>query len=141
MSKKQDECTYRHHNGYNCAQAVLCTYAPQLGIDEETAFRMAEGLGLGMGCMEGTCGAVNAACLLAGLKNSNGDMEHPTSKGATLKLSKQIMTAFLEKAGATRCRDLKGIDTGVILHSCSDCVKDAAAIAEEVLDLAGEDTE
>ena len=26
----------KHHSGYNCAQAVLCSYSDKLGIDEET---------------------------------------------------------------------------------------------------------
>ena len=33
----------KHHNGYNCAQAVLCSYSDKLGIDEETLFRLSEG--------------------------------------------------------------------------------------------------
>ena len=30
----------KHHSGYNCAQAVLCSYSDKLGIDEETLFRL-----------------------------------------------------------------------------------------------------
>lgn len=35
----------KHHSGYNCAQAVLCSYSDKLGIDEETLFRLSEGFG------------------------------------------------------------------------------------------------
>ena len=31
--------------GYNCAQAVACAYADDLGIDEELLFRLTEGFG------------------------------------------------------------------------------------------------
>ena len=58
----------RHDKGYNCAQAVACTYCDLVGIDEETMFRITEGFGAGMGNMEGTCGAVSGACALAGLE-------------------------------------------------------------------------
>ena len=32
-----------HQKGYNCAQAVICTYADLFGIDEQTAYKMSEG--------------------------------------------------------------------------------------------------
>ena len=41
-----------HQKGYNCAQAVHCTYADLFGIDEQTAYKMSEGFGLGMGMIE-----------------------------------------------------------------------------------------
>ena len=73
METRVQQTTERHRRGYNCAQAVACTYCDLFGLDEETAFRLTEGYGLGMGNMEGTCGALSAACLLAGMKNSTGD--------------------------------------------------------------------
>ena len=83
--------------GYNCAQAIACTYCDLVGMDEETMFKVAEGLGLGVGCMEGTCGAVTGACLLAGCKNSTGNLDKPNSKASTYKLSREIMQKFKEK--------------------------------------------
>lgn len=50
-----------HDRGFNCAQSVVCAFADKTGLDETTLFRITEGLGLGMGCMEGTCGAISAA--------------------------------------------------------------------------------
>ena len=46
---------------------------------------------------------------------------------------KQIMNKFKLRNGATQCRMLKGIDTGVVLRECSDCVADAAEFLEEEL--------
>lgn len=66
METRVDQVAEKHKSGYNCAQAVACAYCDLVGIDEETMFRMTEGLGLGMGGMEGTCGAVTAACVIAG---------------------------------------------------------------------------
>lgn len=119
--------------GYNCAQAVACTYADLVGADQTLLFKAAEAFGLGMGCMEGTCGALSGACLLTGLINSTGNLEHPNSKGSTSQLSAKIITSFIEKNGAERCRDLKGIDTGKVLRSCPDCIRDAAGLVEEIL--------
>ena len=37
-------------------------------------FKLAEGFGLGMGCMDGTCGAVSGAVAIAGMCNSTGNL-------------------------------------------------------------------
>lgn len=128
-----EETINKHDKGYNCAQAIACTYCDLVGVDEETMFKMAEGLGLGNGCMEGTCGALSGACLLAGCKNSTVNLEHPNSKAKTYQLSKEILQKFKEKNHAILCKELKGIGTGKVLRTCPDCIKDAAAIVEEVL--------
>ena len=88
MKTRVEETIGRHDKGYNCAQAVACTYCDLVGVDEETMFKMTEALGLGMGGMEGTCGAITGACVLAGMKNSTGNLEKPNSKGASYKLSR-----------------------------------------------------
>ena len=126
METRVDKVAEKHKSGYNCAQAVACAYCDQVGIDEETMFRMTEGLGLGMGGMEGTCGAVTAACVIAGAKNSTVEMGGPGSKGATYKI-------FKEESGSVICKELKGVETGTPAKACPDCVKDAARILEEVV--------
>ena len=133
MKTRVEETIGRHDKGYNCAQAVACTYCDLVGVDEETMFKMTEALGLGMGGMEGTCGAITGACVLAGMKNSTGNLEKPNSKGASYKLSRQIVEEFKNQNGATQCRELKGVDTGKVLRACTDCIRDAARIAESVL--------
>lgn len=133
MESRIEQTIARHDKGYNCAQAVACTYCDLVGVDEETMFRATEAMGLGMGCMEGTCGAVSGACALAGFKNSTANLEKPDSKAASYKLSREIMTRFTNINQSTRCKDLKGVETGVVLRSCSDCIRDAAKITEDVL--------
>ena len=83
MNTRVEETIKRHDKGYNCAQAVACTYCDLVGMDEKTMFRLTEALGLGMGGMEGTCGALTGACILAGLKNSTGNLAKPDSKQAS----------------------------------------------------------
>ena len=73
MQSRVNDCIMRHDMGFNCAQSVACTYADLVGCDKQTIFKMTEGLGLGMGGMQGTCGALSGACVLAGMKNSGGD--------------------------------------------------------------------
>ena len=123
----------RHKKGYNCAQAVACTYCDLVGVSEEEAFRSTEAFGLGMGGMEGTCGALSGACMLAGLVNSTGDLAHPTSKGSTYALSRQMVSQFASDAGATACHDLKGRETGVVLTPCPRCIEIACDLVERTL--------
>ena len=124
----------KHKNGYNCCQAVVCTYCDLLGVDEKTAFRISEGLGLGIAGTMQTCGSVNAMVLLAGLKNSDGNLEAPKSKLATFELGKKMIHSFENKNSSSVCKVLRGSD-GVTnrLRSCRGCVVDCARIVEEIL--------
>lgn len=124
-----------HDKGYNCCQAVACTFANAIGVDEEMLFKAGEGFGLGMGCTECTCGAVSGAIMVAGFQNSTANLEGEKSKGATYQLSREIVRKFQDKNGALLCKDLKGIETGKVLRSCAGCIEDATALVEEVLGL------
>ena len=133
MDSRVEQTIKRHDKGYNCAQAVACTYCDLVGVDEETMFRMTEALGLGMGGMEGTCGAVSGACVLAGMMKSSGNLECPNSKAQSYKLSRQIVNEFLEKNRSVVCKELKGVETGKPITPCAECIRDAARIAEKIL--------
>ena len=100
METRVDKVAEKHKSGYNCAQAVACAYCDLVGIDEETMFRLTEGLGLGMGGMEGTCGAVTAACVIAGAKNSTVEMGGPGSKGQLIKYPKKLCADSKRRAAA-----------------------------------------
>ena len=112
---------------------MACAFAEEIGVPEETLFAAAEGFGLGMGGMEATCGAVSGAVMLAGFKNSCADPKNPKTKAATYQLTREITRQFAERNHALVCKELKGLETGVVLRSCPDCIRDAVAIAEKVL--------
>ena len=133
MESRKEKANALHDKGYNCAQAVACTFANKVDVDEEILFRACEGLGLGMGCMQGTCGAISGACVLAGFVNSSANLDAPNSKQATYKLSRQIVEKFQARNKGTICKDLKGVETGKMLRACPDCIMDAVECAEEVL--------
>ncbi|MBR2560686.1 MAG: C_GCAxxG_C_C family protein [Eubacterium sp.] len=113
------------HTGCNCAQAVLCAFADKTGLPAETLKKIGAGLGAGMGCMEGTCGALCAAEILLGLATYAGK---PVMKDAA-----SIHRQFQEQCGASLCKDLKGRDTGTVLCSCDDCVRNAVRIAKDFI--------
>lgn len=132
MNRKEQAIAY-HDRKFNCAQAVACAFHKELGVDEEILFKACEGLGLGMGGMCATCGAVSGAVMAAGFLNSDGNLEDPKTKADTYKLSKEIVNRFIEKNGSAVCKELKGVETGKVLRSCPDCIMDAVEIAEDVL--------
>ena len=132
MSERIEKVRENHHKGYNCSQAVACAYCDLFGIDEETAFRAMESFGGGM-AMLSTCGAVSAMAFLAGLKNSDGNLDAPKSKQTTYKDMRIMANEFKEMNQSVICRELKGIDTGVVLRSCAGCMEDCAKIIEEYL--------
>ena len=110
---------------HNCAQAVLCAYADLVGLDEQTAWNLAAPFGSGMGNMEGTCGAIVGAGMALGLATRD--------RAAARQGMMTIMRGFQQRNGATQCRQLKGIDTGVVLRECTGCVTDAAELLERLL--------
>ena len=108
----------------NCCQAVLVAFADEAGRSEEDLLRLGSGFGSGMGTMEGTCGALVGAIMVSSLLSE---------KGAAMAASRAIMPRFKELCGATICRDLKGIDTGKVLCSCENCVRNAGRAAGEAV--------
>ena len=86
------KATELHHKGFNCAQAVVMAYCDLFDMDQKTAMRAAEGFGAGMGSFTQVCGALSGAVMLAGLKNSDADVENgPKSKRTTYESSKQLV--------------------------------------------------
>jgi C_GCAxxG_C_C family probable redox protein len=130
--ERAEKALLNHKKGYNCAQSVVCAYCDVFGIDEETAFRMSEGYGLGMGDME-ACGAVTAMAMVTGMKESDGNISSPATKKVCYKKIKKMIEEFKEKNGTINCRELKGVDTGEPLRSCDGCIEDAVMIIEENL--------
>ena len=132
MTKKELAISL-HDQKYNCAQSVACAFAEEVSIDPQLLFKMCEGFGLGMGCMNGTCGAISGAVALLGLKNSDGNLNDPATKASTYQISKEILNKFQQKNGSTICKELKGIGTGTPLRSCPSCIEDAVEFVEEIL--------
>lgn len=133
IEERVAEIKDKHTRGYNCAQIVLCSYAEELGIDDETLFRISEGFGAGMGGMMQTCGAVTAMFMALGLANSSGDLQACDTKPQTMKKVRELAAEFEKKNGSIVCRELKGIDTGKVLRSCDGCIEDGIRILGEYL--------
>ena len=85
--------------GCNCAQAVFAAFADELGMDEESAKRVATGLGGGVGRMREVCGAVSAAALVIGMRLGPDKMK-------AYPVIQDFCAKFKERCGSIVCRDL-----------------------------------
>lgn len=128
---------------FNCAQAVFSAFAPQLGLDETTALKLASPFGGGIARRGEVCGAVSGALMALGLKRG---ADTPEGKEEIYRLSQEFMRRFEEKHGALLCRDLIGCDIAtpagrqdaaerkVFTTICPVLVRDAAEIAQAMLE-------
>ena len=66
-----EKAVEKKHNGYNCAQAVACSFCKEASMDEDTLKKITQGFGAGLGTMAGTCGAISGAAVVAGLINQD----------------------------------------------------------------------
>lgn len=111
---------------HNCTQSVLCTYYDYTPLDEKTIKQAGNCFAVGMGNMEGTCGALVGAGIVYGLAVKD--------KAKGVKGMRQMMTKFQQRNGATQCKLLKGVGTGKVLRECPLCVADASEFLEELLE-------
>lgn len=136
LMSKADIASAKHRNGFNCCQAVACTFAEEAGIDESILYKMGEGFGAGMGTTEGVCGAISGAAMLAGLVHSDGNTEHAgLTKAKTTRAAGIMQKKFVEEARALRCKDIKTGNNGKAFTSCDECIRIATRLVEEELGL------
>lgn len=120
--------------GYNCAQAVACALAPEIGADTEACYVLSEGFGGGMGGHTETCGAISGGVMALGQVSSGGTTLSGTTKKRTYELTRELVERFGAKNGSTICRELKGVgcEHGP-LRSCPGCIEDAVKITAEII--------
>ena len=106
MKTKSEVAVEKFLAGYNCAQAVLYAYGPDLGLDGETALKVATGLGAGMGRRGEVCGAVTGGILVLGLKYGRGGQQDRSATEQTYQKTLELMSRFEQRHGSCFCRVL-----------------------------------
>ena len=104
----------------NCCQAVLLAYADELGKEPDELLTLGKAFGAGMGGMQATCGALVGAGMVLSMTGGN------------MMQAKVLHQKFTELCGASICKDLKGVETGKVLCSCEDCVRNAVKALEAI---------
>ena len=92
--ERADRAVEIKHSKNNCCQAVLLAFADELGMAEEQLRQLGAPFGLGMGAMEGTCGALVGAEMVLGLARSDG--------GQMRRDASELLDRFVERCGAER---------------------------------------
>ena len=87
--EKCEQAVAKKHSGYNCAQAVACTFCEEAGLDDETMRNLMQGFGAGLATMEGNCGAIAGAVAAAGMINKD--------QMNTFQDARLIMQQFMEQ--------------------------------------------
>ena len=128
--------------GIDCSQAVFAEFAPQFGIDRETALKISANFGGGM--WEGeTCGAVTGALMALGLKYGQGESVDPDIKDEMIAIASDFKTRFREIYGSCICKEMLGhkipeeFDTIMAENKfstiCCRAVADACSICADLL--------
>jgi C_GCAxxG_C_C family probable redox protein len=131
--------------GFNCSQAVLSAFAPEMGLDCDTALRVAGAFGAGIARTGQMCGAVSGALMVLGLQYGQTSPEDKLAKEKTYAMAQEFMERFKARNGSIFCRELLGYDISdpqqyqlikdklLFTSLCPRLVKDAVEIIEQIL--------
>lgn len=129
MDAKLRTAAQAYANGRTCSQAVFCAYADEMGLDQETACRIMEGFGGGVGGMQEVCGALAAMTAVISYYYSNGNSDN---RQKVFEKVQQAAEVFRREYGGITCRE--------ILHGeppkpfqCGMKAKDAVLIIEKTI--------
>lgn len=134
--------------GFNCSQSVFCAFSDRFGIDEETAKKIAAGLGGGVGRMREVCGAVSASAMVLGSVCAPVDGSDTESKKKNYELVREFSERFLQRHSSVVCRELLKMRVKMEKtpmpddrtaeyyknRPCLKVVEDAAEILEDMLE-------
>ncbi len=108
MNSYSDKAKALFREGYNCSQAVLLAFAEELGLDDETALKVASPFGGGMGRLREVCGAVSGMFMVIGLIDGYTSPKDRDSKTALYARVQELAQKFREENGSIVCRELLG---------------------------------
>jgi len=142
MTDPPDIAAARFLQGFNCAQSVFVAFAPQLGMDESQALKLASPFGGGVARRGQTCGAVTGALMALGRAQG---ADTPAGKEDAYRLGQELLQRFESRHATILCRELIGCDIstpeghqqarakGVFTALCPLFVRDAAEIVQAML--------
>ena len=147
MKTKNEVAMEKFLAGYNCAQSVLYAYGPDLGLDEETALKVATGLGAGIARQGEVCGAITGGILALGLKYGRGGQQDRSAAERTYQKTLELMVRFEQRHGSCLCRVLLGgcdlrtpegqqyfRDHDLLRKTCVGCVRTVIEVLGELLE-------
>lgn len=144
MENRTNDASKIFSEGFNCAQAVFSAYSAEMGIDANTALRVAASFGAGMARLQEACGAVTGAFMVIGAAYGSPDVADEAAKTKSYGAAREFEKRFMSLHGTILCRELLGVDLNTeegqrelrerdLLNTvCAACVRDSAKIVEEL---------
>lgn len=135
---KSDQAVECFNAKFSCSQAVFSVYAVELGMDIETALKVAGAFGGGIARSGEFCGAVTGALMAIGLKYGKTKAEDEVAKEKTYLFSQEFIEEFKSRNGTVICKELTGCDmsspeglqkfkdNNIHVTRCAGFVRDAA---------------
>jgi len=146
MSAESERAVAMFGEGYSCAQSLFAAYAPGLGLDRDTALRLAAPLAGGVSRTNGPCGAATGALLVIGLKFGHASCDDDAAEERTRTLTQEFLRRFEARKGCSSCTGLLGADLsepgvpqrvkeeGLSQEICPDLVRTSCDILEDLMD-------
>lgn len=145
MSKRKKQAIQDFSSGYNCAQAVFASFAPDYGIEKEQAYKLACGVGGGFRYGE-ICGAASGAAMIIGLKCGNSDNKDIECRDGCYENTIAFMEKFKAKnRDVMTCKEILGVNIftaegqqeamknyNEIVSRCVNAIESAIDILEEM---------
>ena len=143
MTDPKQIANERFAQQYSCSQAVFSAFAPQFGISNEQAIKLASPFGGGMARQGQVCGAVSGALMVIGPARGSTD---PNNKETAYRLGQEFMQKFEARHGTVLCRELieydlrvpeeyqAAKDIKVFTMLCPSFVQSAVEIVVELLE-------
>lgn len=146
MQDKKDKALSYFNNSFNCAQAVLTTFGPELGLSEDECLKIATAFGAGMGKQQHVCGAVSGALMVLGLKFGKAFNDPESNKENTYDKATEFLKRFESENESIYCKqllqelDMEKEKDLMIIHelglfetACTGYIKQAVDITEQIL--------
>ena len=142
---KSDDALASFRKGFTCSSAVFSAFSDDLGLESETAMKIACGFGAGISKTGNICGAVSGAIMVIGLKYGMVKTGDDPATENTRALTRQFIQEFAAKNGSVNCTELLGYNLSIVdeyekarekklfVTKCPEYVRDATAILEKIL--------
>ena len=112
MGDKAERAKALFLEGYNCTQAVVGAFAEEIGMDFDTAVRLASGFGGGMGRLRQVCGTVSGMVFVASAKLGYTD---PKAKVEKKELYQDCVCGIIGRGqGRRQFPGSKRTDSGIL---------------------------
>jgi C_GCAxxG_C_C family probable redox protein len=142
---KTDDALAGYGSRFTCSAAVFSAFSKELGLDPDTAKKIACGFGAGVSKTGNMCGAVTGAIMVIGLKYGKTVPDDDAATEKTRALVRQFIHEFTEKNGSVNCTELLGYDLSIpeefaqardnrlFVTKCVALVRDSADILGNIL--------